>query len=53
MLLGQRKIPEAIREGVEKAGTLVGTALAVAFAALVVACVALVMVLKTRKLASA
>lgn len=47
-MIGRGKIPEAVREAAQKAGTLVTATLAVAVAALLVACCALVMAFKAR-----
>ncbi len=52
-MLGRGRISEAIRDGAEKAGALVGTALAVACVALLVAVAALVMAVRGRRVAAA
>lgn len=50
-MLGGRKVSEAMRDGIEKAGTLVSATLCVALAALGVAIIALGMVLGIRRTA--
>ena len=52
-MLGGRKVSEAVRDGVEKAGTLVSATLAIACAALGVALIALAMVMQVRGKAGA
>jgi len=52
-MLGGRKVSEAVKDGVEKAGTLVSATLAVACVALLVALTALAMVMQVRGKAAA